>query len=164
MWKEGLANLSEASVRWTFRNLSLIGRKTVVNAYVVPKIGYLLQVLPLSKKQEEDITRASFGLLWRGKKRGKVRREVCYLPIEAGGIGLVDIEAMRKRIQVKWVARLISARREPKPWSRLASYWIENKGVGWGYSWIDHLMTTEDNNNYCPSFWTQAVRAWQEIE
>jgi len=89
------------------RNLSLIGKVTVVKTLAVPKLIHVLQTLPSPSlgivNKIKGIIRK---FLWGGK-RAKISLEQLGKSIENGGLALTNIDLLFKSIKVSWVRRLI---------------------------------------------------------
>jgi hypothetical protein len=83
-WDKAVEKVSNACAAWTKHYLSLIGRKVVLNCYILPKIDYYLQALPLPIKIEKTLETLAFRFLWKNKVKGDVSREQCVLPIDQG--------------------------------------------------------------------------------
>ena len=166
MWEKGIETVENSLKGWSRHITSLIGRKVIVNSYVLPKIHYLLQALPLPSAHRGTLEKRVFSFLWRGKKRGSVAREVCYLPLWQGGLGIQLIDDIDKKIKAKWILRLIEHDeiRWEKPWAAVAYPYLHNRAEPWGLG-MDSLLCQlpRETRQLCPPFWRCAVEAWEKM-
>ena len=92
---------------WNRRNLTYIGRITVLKTFALPKIIYPLTVLPnppldiitnIKKKMNEFI--------WKSKVN-KVSHKVLIQNYEDGGLKMLDIDLFLIALKASWVKRII---------------------------------------------------------
>uniref|UniRef100_A0A803P4J5 CCHC-type domain-containing protein n=1 Tax=Cannabis sativa TaxID=3483 RepID=A0A803P4J5_CANSA len=81
---------------WSSRNLSYMGRVTLINAVLIAIHTYWAQIMILPKKLLKDIEAICRSYLWKGTQMsmgpGLVAWEHVCLPKSAGGLGLRDIQ------------------------------------------------------------------------
>ena len=160
MWQKAIETFADACKGWSRHHLSLIGRKTVLNGYLLPKLDYQLQALPLPDKVAELLDHLTYRFLWKGKTRGEVNRAMCTYSVACGGLDLKTAEIRNRAIKFLWITRLL--RREEEPWARLARYYLENRAAEWGIGMNILLCRTPQKTDiFCPPFWMEALAAWQ---
>ena len=77
---------------WKMRDLTLMGKVTVINALISSLFVYKMQVLPnMSEDYRRSIACALSDFIWRGK-RPKIRTEVLQGRKNEGGLRLVDLK------------------------------------------------------------------------
>ncbi|KAM6543393.1 hypothetical protein CsatB_007840 [Cannabis sativa] len=81
---------------WSSRNLSYMGRVTLINAVLIAIHTYWAQIMILPKKLLKDIEAICRAYLWKGSQSmmgaGLVAWEHVCTPKSAGGLGLRDIQ------------------------------------------------------------------------
>ena len=161
LWSQAIQDLG--STNWNKHYLTLIGRKVVINSYLIPKLSFLLQVLPLTNMLRAKIETVLFGILWKGKKQGLIRRETCHLSIQDGGLGILSVSAIEKASLVKWITRYIRNMESQEPWIQIARFYLVNRASAWGTGNLSLLQTLPRKNFACPPFWMNALEAWEEM-
>ena len=96
---------------WENRDLSLIGKITVINTLIASLFVYRMQVLPLLDnkkiKEIEDLFRR---FIWQGRKE-KIKLAILQRPKNEGGLGLVNLYLKDRAIKISWI-KILSE--EPK--------------------------------------------------
>ena len=87
---------------WKFRNLSLKGKSMIINTLALSGLWYTGSVVPLPAWAEKKTSQIIFDFLWSGKNE-QIKGEVCYLPYELGGLGVVNVAFKCKELLAKSV-------------------------------------------------------------
>ena len=106
---EGTTDRIEAITNmWKKRNLSLIGKITMLNSLVGALLVYKMQVLPsIDKNLVVKINRIVENFIWNGRKP-KLKLAVLQGECEDGGLGLFDLEKRDAAFKITWLGRLIN--------------------------------------------------------
>ena len=143
---------------WQQRDLSLIGKITVLKSLAFSKIIYQCGVLPIPPNFAEHITDLSYKFVWNNKPN-KIKRKTLIAEYEKGGLKMLDIQSFLKAQKVMWVKRLIST--EQGSWKALPMLFLKN--------WMgqDTFKTTMNCNtkpiNF-PDFYWQIIQNWFELK
>lgn len=86
----------------SLRNLNLIERSWLINAFILSKFWYLAQIIPPNQKHLAEIRSAVGQFLWTGYIF-KTNRDQLYLDYDKGGIRLVDPECKMKALFIKGI-------------------------------------------------------------
>jgi len=90
------------------RNLTLMGKVTVINSLALPKIVHAISILPNPKECIVDRIKKMYNdFLWNQKK-AKISKCELYKKLENGGLKLRDPEAFMKALKITWVKRLMT--------------------------------------------------------
>lgn len=91
-------------VRWNSLNLSFLGRIAVIKMNVLPKILYLLQIVPIIKKKEQFKVwhRDIVTFIWVGKKP-KIKFKILCDAKERGGLQLPNLELYHEAVCLSWI-------------------------------------------------------------
>ena len=93
--------------QWQHRNLSLIGRITVIKSFAFPKLIYPLTVLPTPPNRYiKQINTAMFEFLWN-KKPDKIKRKIITGTYEEGGLKMLDTEKFINSLKASWIKCLL---------------------------------------------------------
>ena len=91
---------------WSKRNLSTIGRITVVKSILIPKLTHLFMALPNpDRKYLKELNTLLFNYIWNSKV-DRVARTVVTKKFMDGGLNMVNLELFIKSLKLTWIRRL----------------------------------------------------------
>ena len=110
-------NLLKTCASWSKRDLSILGKITVLKTYGISQFVYLMQSIGIDDDRLEEINRIFFRFLWKRnfsnqKAHERVKRKTMVRSKKDGGLDMIDIKKMQESIFLTWVERLISAGNE----------------------------------------------------
>ena len=88
-WSKRMAELRDFIEKIQTRKLSLRGKILLLNAKAMAKFWYLATVIPMPNCFLKPTEKLLFEFIWSGSK-DPIKREIIYLPIECGGLGLLN--------------------------------------------------------------------------
>ena len=92
---------------WKKRNLSTLGKITVVKSFALPKLIYPLTVLPNpSEEIIKNIKGKMFEFIWNSKVN-KVSQDIITKDYDEAGLKMIDINAFINSIKATWIKRII---------------------------------------------------------
>ena len=118
-WNFRIEKLAKRLESWKFRNLSLKGKSMIINTLALSGLWYTGSVVPLTAWGEKKINQIIFDFLWSGKNE-QIKREVCYLPYELGGL---NVALKCKALLARGVVFITDGQYKAK-WVYLARYFI----------------------------------------
>ena len=121
-WTQRLDKLSKRLEAWSFRSLSLKGKALIINSLALSGLVYIGSIFRLPENICKQINRAIFKFLWAGKNE-LVARRTCQNPIQHGGLGIVDINAKVKALQLRFISHICNESYS-SPWVYFARYYI----------------------------------------
>ena len=93
---------------WNNRSLTLFGKTQLINALVMPQFLFRIQCLPSPDKQTLIKYRTMVNqFIWNGKKP-KISYEKLILPIDKGGIKLIDLAKKDQSLKISLLLRLLN--------------------------------------------------------
>ena len=107
-----LDSMEKTLKSWGFRDITQMGRITILKSLVLSKITHILQALPtppqhlLTKLENLCIT-----FIWN-KKRHEVKKETLYKDKEDGGLNMINIVGFDYSLKIKWLRKLLNANPE----------------------------------------------------
>ena len=105
-YREKLLDIEKLFNLYRRFNLSIVGKITVIKTLALPKLVYLLSVLPTpDKKLLNKIDQMISNFLWEGKP--KVARLFLERDINEGGLKLTNIFLFNFGLKLTWVKRII---------------------------------------------------------
>lgn len=121
-WIKRLEKLINRLDAWRYRSLSLKGKTLIVNTIALSGLVYVGTIFNLPENIRKQVNRAVFQFVWSFKNE-LVCRKTCFQLIEKGGLGVVDIGAKVKALQLKYVG-CIYDQSYAAPWVYFARYFI----------------------------------------
>ena len=145
--------------QWTSRNLTLIGRICIVKTLAISKLVYNTSVLIVPSNFAEKVNDICFKFIWNFKP-DKVKRQTIVLPVDKGGLNMVDFSIVDKSLKTAWVKRFSEA--DGSKWSSVfASVTAQ---YGGRFIFECNYDTRDLNLTSCvPSFYRDILAAWQEL-
>ena len=113
-----LLQIEKEITQWRRRNLTPIGKITVVKSLLISKLVHLFTALPNPSQTElKQLERLFFSFVWGGK-RDPIKRAKVIQSYELGGLHMVDIQGFVKSMKLTWLKRLMTSN---AVWAQLAA-------------------------------------------
>ena len=91
---------------WSSRDLTPIGKITIIKTFAVSQLVYLFTVLPLPPTHFfRELETLFYNFIW-SKKPDKIKRSVLINRRCNGGLNMIDMECMAKSLHCKWPVKL----------------------------------------------------------
>jgi hypothetical protein len=94
-----LQKTKEIINNWNKRNLSIIGKITIVKSLLLPNITYIASVCTIPKEYIQRFKTMIYNFIWGGKKDRIKRTDLCK-DYSKGGIKMIDIDQYLNSIQI----------------------------------------------------------------
>jgi hypothetical protein len=92
---------------WSYRDLTYIGKVTVIKTLALPILVQSLTVLPNPPDSIlNDIEKIFYKFLWNGKK-DKIKRSIIINEYEEGGLKMPNIQSFYKALKMSWLHKLL---------------------------------------------------------
>ena len=118
-----IVQIQKEIAQWRRRNLTPLGKITVIKSLLISKLVHLLTALPNPTQPElKQIERLFFSFLWGGK-RDPIKRAKVIQNVESGGLNMIDIQAFVRSMKLTWLKRLMTSNAE---WAKLAANELPN--------------------------------------
>ena len=95
-------------IRKPAKVLTLIGRICIVKKLEISKLVYNTSVFTVPPNFAENVNDICFKFIWNIKP-DKVKRQTIILPVDKGGLNIVDFTILDKSLKAAWVKRLQEA-------------------------------------------------------
>ena len=134
----------------------------IINTLALSGLWYTGSVVPLPAWPKKKINRIIFDFLWSGKNE-QIKREVCYLPYELGGLKVVIVALKCKALLAKSVV-LITDYQYKSKWVYLASYFI-SRALGKLHTSWDFLKSNAKPHAWsAPSYYQSVALVAKDIK
>ena len=142
--------------QWSKRNLTPIGRITVVKTLALPKLIHLFSALPNpDEKYIKQINEMFFNFIWQ-KPIGNVKRDTVVKDYFNGGLKMTNIKAFISSMKGVWIRRVVNNEKLKNHASTLGIDFntLINTGIG----------SIEKCESECKNlFWKDVLMSWREI-
>jgi hypothetical protein len=107
---------------WSQRNLSLIGKITILKSLAFSKVLYQCGVMEVPENFIEHLNDLAYSFVWSNKPN-KIKRATLIADYEHGGLRMLDITSFLKAQKAMWVKRLLSP--DEASWKALPNIFLE---------------------------------------
>ena len=141
---------------WTKRNLTIIGKITVVKSLILPNLTFLASVTHIDKSNIDKFNTLIYKFIWNNKP-SKVKRSILCQDILCGGLKMINIEKYIDAIKLTWVKRLLS--KEHANWKIIPNHFFNLMGANFliFYMNSDNIKSIP-NSNLLPEFYYELTR------
>ena len=142
---------------WYNRNISLLGKVTVVNTLVLSLFVYKMSALPIIPKYViTQFTKLTEKFIWNGK-RPKIPLAKLQNARNQGGLNLVNLELKDKSLKVSWIPYLAQDEDMAKLAYNALNYALKEKIWSCNIKSLD-IKTMFNSHN----FWIDVLNSWSE--
>ncbi len=148
---------------WSRRDLTPIGKITIVKSLALSQLTFLLTVLPNpSREFIKQVNKVIYHFVWNGKP-DKVARKIIINDYEHGGLKMPDLEHFQKGLKCAWVKRYINGKDNVK-WKVFFDVSLLNCGLK-DFIWdISANVTDFPFHVLENSFLADVLKAWLEFK
>jgi hypothetical protein len=139
---------------WQQRNLSLIGKITILKSLAFSKILYQCGVMTVPGKFIEHINDLAYKFVW-GYKPDKIKRETLIANYESGGLKMLDVKSFLMAQKAMWVKRLSSP--DSASWKALPQMFLD--GLLGNETFKCNIECNIKPPNF-PDFYWQVIQSW----
>ena len=120
-WDNKVTRFCDTLKRWQHRDLSLKGKVCVINQLVASSLWYTASVLVMPPWVSALLEQALWQFFWGGAKF-PVKKQICRLPTNLGGLGVIDLKTQSHALKTKWLQLLLAD--SPSKWRPLGFYFL----------------------------------------
>ena len=91
---------------WNKRNLTMLGKITLVKSLILPNITYVASVTEIDNEYLAKFKKIIYSFIWNNKSE-KVKRDIISKNYHAGGLKMINIDKYLEAINISWVKKLI---------------------------------------------------------
>ena len=131
IWMKKFTKFKATLTKWKKRNLTLKGKRILINAFVIPVISFLTEIytenIPDIFLKETKKLFCDF--LWDGKT-WKISQKTLALKKEDGGLEFSDIHTLNEAKKVHWILKIHFS--EMQKWNIIGKHYLENLDLDFG--------------------------------
>jgi hypothetical protein len=142
---------------WSQRDLSLIGKVTILKSLAFSMITYQCCSLNVPDEFLETVNSLAFKFLWSGKPN-KIKSKTIIADYTKGGLRMLDIKSFSSAQKVMWVKRLVKSK--PASWKAYPEH-VLNTLLGMN-SFKTQLQTKVNRTNISPFYWN-IIKEWTNV-
>ena len=95
---------------WKMRNLSLLGKITIIKVLGISQLVYLFSMLPSPPLEFfNELDNILYKFLW-SNSNDRIKRRTIIGPLNMGGLNMVDTKLFNRAIKLGWIPKLINNR------------------------------------------------------
>ena len=118
-----LIQMKKEIAQWRRRNLTPLGKITVIKSLLLSKKVHILTALPSPSCIElKELESIFFAFLW-GSKRDPIKRSKAVQNFSEGGLNMIDLQAFVRSLKLSWLKRLVASN---AVWAKLVDNEILN--------------------------------------
>ncbi len=146
---------------WTWRNLTIFGKISVIKSLALPKIVHFFRSLPNpSEEFFNKLEKLFFDFIW-DKKPEKIKRTIMFSDLCEGGANMTSIRDFANSLKLFWVKKIIDQNNNNK-WKSL--FLDQAKKIG-GKNVFYYTIETLKNTDLVENpFWRNIIQIWGEIK
>ena len=159
-YKDKLKSIKIEMNKWLTRDLTPLGRNTVLKSLLLPKLNHLFSSLPNPTDNIiNELDNLCYKFLWR-KKPDKIKRCVLSSNLDEGGIRAPSVRNIIKSQKISWVRRLYNSEENTRTntFHFQVSTHISNI-VQKSAEYIKRNVITAKTN----AFWKEVLMAWGDF-
>lgn len=158
-----LTKLKKVLDIWSQRDLTPIGKITIVKSLALSQLTYLFSVLPSPPNEFiKRLEQILFKFIWNGKP-DKIKREILYCNKEDGGLKMTNISKFIDALKIAWVKRFLDAENKGC-WKILFSNELFKIGGDWIWSCKPKGLTDFRYEVINNSFLCDVMKAWFKLK
>ena len=93
----------------------------ILKSFVLSLIGYEIEMRGIPEKSESEINNLLWSFIWEGKTN-KIKKNICCLPKENRGMGMVNIKNFIKSKRIKSMHKIITS--DPDNLNAIGTFWL----------------------------------------
>ena len=105
-YKEKTEKIRNITENWAVRRLTMFGKITIIKAFLVSQLVYILTPLPTHHSALKDINTSLYKFLWDGKG-DKIKRSIMINDYKEGGARMIDIVTLNQSLKITWIKKYV---------------------------------------------------------
>jgi len=153
-----LTKLKEIIRIWSLRDLSPIGKITIIKSLGISQLVFLFSVLPKPPDNFiNELNSVIYKFIWSGKP-DKISRSSLIGDYEKGGLKMVHVPSIIKGLKIAWIKRLMDSNNKGN-WKCLYNYHMQH--VGGNLFWECNSKQNENSIKCIKNdFIAEVIKAW----
>jgi hypothetical protein len=119
VWSRVLDKINNSLKQWGKSHPTMFGRRLIVQMIVGGMTQYLTKAQGMPKEVEKSLEKSIRQFIWDDRKP-PVSLKTLHLPIQKGGIKLLDLGSRNKAIEIIWLKSFLSLDQTRPTWAYVA--------------------------------------------
>ena len=155
---------------WEKRNLTLIGKVTILKTFGISQFIYLMQSIGINEENLVKINKILFRFIWQTKTNNgkkvieKVKRETVCSLLEEGGLNMIDIKKMQDSFILKWGDKLLADNEDTQDdiysWKTIPILALQPVGGISAFNSLVHSSKFKGLDLIKSLFWKRVLKTW----
>ena len=120
IWAPAMKKIKDFLKRWKRCQPSMAGKRSIVQMGPGGISQYLTMVQGMPRSVEKELTTLIRDFMWDGRSPATVSMDAMCRPVTEGGLGLLDVKARNKAIDLMWTKRYLSLGEDRPMWALAA--------------------------------------------
>ena len=150
--------------KWKKRDLTLQGKRVLINSYILSDVGYIMEMYPNHVTQNfiQSLKEMCCNFLWKGKS-WKISQKTMSLMRKHGGFEFPDFETLLKTKKIKWILNIIS--KPLNSWNSCGQHILRyfDHFFKQNYFLLECSDTRKLDLTNIPAFYTTCIESWIEM-
>ena len=162
IWKDIIDRMKNCIQVWKSRKLSYKGKTIIVKNLLLSYCGFEIEMKGIPDKFKKEIETLLWDFIWEGKVN-QIKRDVCCLDIENGGMSMVNLDSYIDSRRIKFIYRIIN---EPiENWNAIGKYWLSRFDFKFNETFFICKCSNVSslNLNRYPLFYQKSIQAWTKF-
>ena len=162
IWKDIINRMKNCIQVWKSRKLSYKGKTIIVKNLLLSYCGFEIEMKGIPDKFKKEIETLMWDFIWEGKVN-QIKRDVCCLDIENGGMSMVNLDSYIDSRRIKFIYRIIN---EPiENWNAIGKYWLSRLDIKFNETFFICKCSNVSslNLNRYPLFYQKSIQAWTKF-
>ena len=108
-WETLICKVKAKLKLWYMRDLSFDGKVQIIKSIGLATVSYALEMKIINRDHVRELNKVLWHFLWSGKSYS-VKKGICILPKQAGGLGNIDLSILITVKRILWVIRILKAK------------------------------------------------------
>ena len=159
-WWSKLPKIQSQLTLWKMRNLTIIGKITLIKHLIIPKLLFSCQFFETPNGFIKKLECMLFEFIWNSKDR--IKRNTLKSDVQNGGLGMIDFESKVKAMKASWMPKIING---DSDWSFFGNEYFNSIGVNqlflhYNFTDAEHFPPIKN----IPSFYQSVILAYNDIK
>ena len=162
-WNGLIFKLNSKLNIWKHRDLLFEGKVHLIKSTGISQLVYAMDMINIEDKFINEIDKIVWQFQWSEKKY-TVKRGICTLPRDMGGLGMTDVLALIKAKGIKFIIQVL--KKSEEEWTTLAFKYIRCLDTDFGMQFfsLQSLDTAElIKKKMIPIFYKKCIIFFQEL-
>ena len=105
-WSAKVDTIKNIINAWKRRNLTIVGRITVVKCLLASQLSYIGSVMRVPDEVVNELNSLFFTFIWNSNE--KVKRKTLIAENDKGGLKMVHLHSFLKSLRISWIKRILN--------------------------------------------------------